>query len=112
MTDLTVIAERVAAATAGPWYIQPMQDGPEGLTAITDGVVGVVGSALHPEDATFMAHAREDIPALLLIIQTVFDMHVTRRIQTGSETHGGPPGDVCIPCGSRWPCATVRAITL
>lgn len=67
MSDLDAIEGRANAATPGPWFTQPMtgEDAPAGLTAITDGVLGVVGSTLAPAEAEFIAHARTDIPALL-----------------------------------------------
>jgi hypothetical protein len=57
--------ELLANAAPGPWFVEPMHGGPAGLTAITNGVIGVIGSTLTPEDAALIVHMRTEYPALL-----------------------------------------------
>ena len=55
-----------------------------------------------PEDAEFIAHARQDVPALVAALRAVLEMH--------AETPYG-----CAVCEEQnwalpWPCPTVAAI--
>lgn len=69
--DRAEIQARVDAATAGPWELaSPRADG---RNAVQKTGIDLYGKPVtewiildtHPEDAEFIAHAREDIPKLL-----------------------------------------------
>lgn len=71
--DLKAIRARAAAATAGPWHwddeFQEVRAGKPGAyaaEAIVETDNGVYGP--RRSDAMFIAHSREDIPALLDLI--------------------------------------------
>jgi len=84
--DLDAIRARAEAATAGPWAAWLDQDGadhmhgllmvgnaaaviPDGESYV-DGVdVNPIAHTYTPEDREFIAHAREDIPALLAKVE-------------------------------------------
>lgn len=82
MTDaeLTAIEARCAAATDGPWRVCNHAGGYLGIQCNTRyGYVAECGDQLdeqHHENATFIAHARTDIPALLAEV---------RRLRTENE---------------------------
>jgi hypothetical protein len=60
--QLESIRQRVENATPGPWQIATTTDGAYVLD--TDGMI-IAATVERTEDATFIAHARTDIPALL-----------------------------------------------
>jgi hypothetical protein len=69
--DLDVIEARANAATPGPWFAAAE----DVFRSANDPEYGPVSSlvggaeANHPEDALFMAHAREDVPALVVEVR-------------------------------------------
>ena len=73
MTDaeLTAIQKRAEAATPGPWIAHPWEDDPEccaGIEAASGTEIVKTDCGIYPPempDAEFIAHAREDIPALV-----------------------------------------------
>ena len=65
---LTDIRARLAAATEGPWSVDgPAQCGPGDTLTVYPVEDGGTLAYVQPswDDAEFIAHAREDIPALL-----------------------------------------------
>lgn len=66
--QLDAIQEREAKATTGPWGVDgPAQCGPEDSLSVYPVKGGGALAYMQPlwDDAQFIAHAREDIPALL-----------------------------------------------
>lgn len=66
--DLDAIKARMEAASPGPWHhgercVWEVYD-----VVVSDGDDGT-GGAIHPGDAEFIAHAREDIPALIAEVE-------------------------------------------
>lgn len=104
--DLGAIRDRVTAATPGPWTALHRH---VGLTADDDETAGLGleiegppeawnrGQFARGADATFIAHARQDVPALLAAIERVLDLH------------SGSPG-WCDHCVLPLPCPTIRAL--
>lgn len=71
--DLDAIRERADAATKGPWHVEYCGERGYPQRVCNDAAVTVAdthwgGGGLAP-DAEFIAHAREDVPALLAEIQ-------------------------------------------
>jgi hypothetical protein len=67
--ELAAIRARVEAATPGPWHNAgyPLKgiDGPEVMAAGDAHLLTMVCRPSDNEDATFIAHARQDVPVLL-----------------------------------------------
>jgi len=81
--DLAAIQARADAATAGPWtHYYPGQDcsGP-----CVDPVIHDIESDTAHADLAFIAHARTDVPALLICIRTLVEErdHQARTIREG-----------------------------
>lgn len=72
MDRLDEIRERCEAATPGPWFSHEShnwhKDPPKEYFIITRGMREVVASWVETSDAQFIAHAREDIPWLLAML--------------------------------------------
>ena len=119
MKRLDEIEARANAATEGPW-----EEGErcvftlDGAPVVSDDMVhyahGMAGEGVcHGEDAEFIAHARQDVPALVAALRAVLELHAP----TPSDIY---PHDVCHhphctdPTDqmeqSPWPCPTVTAI--
>ncbi|WP_336638443.1 hypothetical protein [Lysinibacillus fusiformis] len=60
--QLNAIKDRVAKATPGPWR----SAGLYGVRTQNDEALSI---PLRPSDATFIAHAREDVPALIAEVE-------------------------------------------
>lgn len=81
MTDdtLTEIETHLASATAGPWRTQIAacdHMDTEDHSAIKGGAGALVSGCIEWEpDATFIAHAREDIPALIAEVRRLREEH-------------------------------------
>lgn len=60
--QLNTIKERAAKATPGPWRSA-------GLYGVRTQNAEAFSIPLRPEDATFIAHAREDVPALVAEVE-------------------------------------------
>lgn len=60
--QLNAIKERAAKATPGPWRSA-------GLYGVRTQNAEALSIPLRPEDATFIAHAREDVPALVAEVE-------------------------------------------
>jgi len=102
VTRLDEIEARANAATEGPWEVSvdhyaPIVLGPPA----GDDRLMVAGDVL-TNDAEFIAHARQDVPALVAALRAVLEVH--------EETPYG-----CAVCEEQnwalpWPCPTVAAI--
>ena len=120
--DLAAIRERVEQATEGPWAAWYDQDGqphmqgrlmvgnadaviPDGKSWVEGVDINPVAECLIPEDREFIAHAREDVPALLDALQAVRELHKPRPNST-SALH---PTPLC-SCGTEYPCPTIQAL--
>lgn len=75
--DLEAIRARVTAATRGPWHAEyfgkrgyPQRIGTDDATVVAETFDGGGGPAANAE---FIAHARQDIPALLAEVQRLRD---------------------------------------
>ena len=63
--EIEAIRNRAEKATEGPWDFVPYAEGNE-LAVITQDLEEIISEEVFEwEDATFIAHAREDIPKLL-----------------------------------------------
>lgn len=82
---LDEIEARLSAATPGPWTREQWEaeqpDVPWGA------------------DAEFIAHAREDMPALVVAVKAVRALHHPNRHETS-----------CQECLGNWPCPTSEVI--
>ena len=107
--DLAEIRERANNATPGPWEAdRPQVWGPNGESvAFVSSHDPGEGSGQPEWDANtvFIAHAREDVPALLDALQAVRKLHKPRPNST-SALH---PTPLC-SCGTPYPCPTIQAI--
>lgn len=120
MTTLDEIQARADAATEGPWEVDrnyPFSSDLVGIFA-TDAKNYVLKATddlddypVTSGDATFIAHAREDVPKLVAAIRDVEAVHHVAQYKTLI-------GPYCAGCTSPidggpelWPCATLRAIT-
>ena len=107
MKRLDEIEARTNAASEGPWetYTITPAMGSMVLTAPADGEEYggyVVPEYLDTEDAEFIAHAREDVPALVAALRAVLELHA-------EKSYG------CAVCEEQdqaldYPCPTVTAI--
>ena len=108
MKRLDEIEARANAATEGPWYHRGDQDEvPQVMGPLKE--VGhlltqswIAYKVCERPDAEFIAHAREDVPALVAALRGVLELH--------AETPYG-----CAVCEEQnwalpWPCPTVAAI--
>jgi hypothetical protein len=98
--DLEAIKARAEAAGPGPWYSAP--DLPprshlhavcRGAGASTDGLI--VGTTMSAAEADFIAHAREDVPALAAEVARLRE--ALERIAShgpGDVLFGTPPGAI------------------
>lgn len=86
---LDEIEARLSAATPGPWTrTQWEEEQPD-----------VPWDA----DAEFIAHAREDVPALVAVVRAVEALH------RPNEDRGVRDG-YCRTCKREWPCPTAAAV--
>ena len=110
--SLDAIKARAEAATDGPWrvisdYIPGVIE-VEGPTASNDYVAEL---SADKADLEFIAHARQDIPALLAAVEAVLELHEPEATGYGDWVCGA-----CISAGSHdwestaYPCPTVTAI--
>jgi len=75
--ELDEIKARCDAATPGPWVEERDEDSLQAIVSGEEDVIGAwcdpgggdFGPAISDEDASFIAHAREDIPALLAEVE-------------------------------------------
>ena len=121
-SQLDAIKERAEAATDGPWrvisdYIPGVIE-VEGPTASNDYVAEL---SADKADLEFIAHARQDIPALLAAVEAVLELHkpITddgNSLRNWLGMGNGKPRDYCNECevdgytAVPYPCPTVTAI--
>jgi len=71
--DLDQIQARADAATEGPWkaehYAVDEDEGRIRVTSPSDSDIYNTAEAVRPLDATFIAHARTDVPALIALVR-------------------------------------------
>lgn len=135
LPSLDAIQARADAATEGPWAAWLDQDGakhmqgrlmvgnadaviPDGETWIEGVDVNPVAECYTPEDRTFIAAARTDVPVLVAALRAVLAIHQDGGPSQGYTRDGYRTIDhCCTECGSfgeygePWPCPTVRAVT-
>ena len=136
--DLEAIKARAAAATEGPWEwddptIGQHWSSPEPWATVVDDEVNCggycYGGSSSPiksdADGQFIAHAREDIPALVAEVERLREERddMRRRLDAVEARHtpvtvryGDAPDELaCRACGTHyeypvaWPCPTVKA---
>ena len=133
MTDLTdadldAIEQRANAASEGPWEHEGVGEIiqhfslPEPATIVSTDVAcmaycygGSAAGVERDEDAEFIAHARDDVPALLAEVrrlrateQRVRELH--EWYCAGCEGTDPECGPMCGHCYDPWPCATIAAL--
>ena len=110
MNRLDEIEARTTAATEGPWWKNQYSDEWE-VCGHEDscGNPYLVASEAYREDAEFIAHARQDVPALVAALRAVVAIH--RPVTVPGEVFG-TWGETkqCEDCEQRWPCNTLDAI--
>lgn len=109
MKRLNDIEERINAAYPGPWThinqgctTMPMVRTVEGYDISMIQGFGDCDTFMEPENAEFIAHARQDVPALVEALRAVLEIHA-------EKSYG------CAVCEEQdqalpWPCPTVTAI--
>lgn len=115
LTYLDEVDARAEAATEGPWVPYSTGSSPMDNYVTTPGLDGVAmhyALAWKPGDAEFIAHARQDLPALSKALRAVLAMHIP-------HTGFGDDPPICRECNrvalgatveAYYPCPTVRAI--
>ena len=78
--QLEAIRKRVVAATAGPWIPFYGYDGEAVVVAPTN-EHGEIATDMYDNDAEFIAHASEDIPALLAEVERLREKNEDMRIK-------------------------------
>ncbi len=101
MTDLDAIRARAEAATEGPWHINP--DNGTHIIRTRNGDLAAQAGWTEPREqglrnAAFIAHAREDIPALLALIDE--QQAEIERLRARSAQ---PLGSAPVNAGRWWP---------
>lgn len=121
---LSVIRARVDAATPGPWESERTDPGEHDQGFLIDRMGAGMASSLvagtydHGDraaaNAEFIAHARDDVPRLLAVVDAVLALRVPFEWSFGEG-----PVRSCRHCAdqgadetrSQWPCPTVVAVT-
>ena len=110
--DLAAIRARAEAATEGPWDYAG-----QGWVRHGDMSVGsdqipevLAATVLSDADGAFIAHAREDIPALLAEIDRLNATIQRVRELHSSEGRTWADFDTCADCHKAYPCPTTRAL--
>lgn len=117
---LAEITARVEGATAGPWKtwgMSVMAD-PVGNSNLDDAlpIASTADTRFRKPrtfNADFIAHARQDVPALVAALRAVLDLHPRGEFwASGGMVWFGRTEfpDQCTRCRDNWPCADVRAI--
>lgn len=115
--DTTEIEARLAAATPGDWEaftdVSEVWKGAEWLISSTmdDGAVYLItdwGSGLRGPDAEFIAHAPEDIRALLDEVKRL-QAQIDAVVHIHKYTYLAGIGEYCGACDAAYPCPTLLA---
>ena len=107
--DLQAIEARLAAATPGPWDFDTIPETGESRVVVRSNTgdsmldVSVATHGVRAEDSEFIAHAPEDIRALLDAVKEVKALH--RPYLDSSSVV-----ETCGNCLQRYPCTTIRAL--
>ena len=116
MKRLDEIEARTRAASEGPWFDEERNlDAPWDLTTVYYGFHNgetpdrdLVAEAAY-DNAEFIAHARQDVPALVAALRAVVAIH--RPVTVPGEVFGTwGEAKQCEDCEQRWPCNTLDAI--
>lgn len=111
MNRIEEISARATAATPGPWYTSPLGEVYSGTGMSNDTLVA--DEAL-TADALFIAHAREDVPDLLGLLDAVAALHATTFYDRWGRESKEPQGQGgwCHTCGRIYTdaCPTMAAI--
>jgi hypothetical protein len=99
---LHAIDARTAAATAGPWAPEARFVG----VAIAAGSKTLAVTDL-ADDATFLAHARDDVPAMAIALRAILTLHQPVERRWAADICGGCSSDLAT---FAWPCETVQLI--
>lgn len=113
--ELAAIAARANAATEGPW-IPSKADGSWGVHYPGNVCAGprpqIITTGANSANTQFIAHAREDIPALLAVLRdrnnTIAKVRAVHQPRVNS-TSALWPKPLCT-CNSTYPCATIAAL--
>lgn len=129
--ELAAIEARANAATQGPWAVERWEDFAGKPSYYVDGALrwrehlNTLSCEGDKDTAEFIAHAREDVPALLAAVRErdntiarIRALHVKGPSEGGCSNtdckcHGYP---TCLHCdeynakGVIWPCATIAAL--
>ena len=116
MKRLDEIEARTTAATEGPWEAEHHYNRLTGkhvvseIPRVAECEGNGAGGLDHAEDAEFISHARQDVPALVAALRAVLEVH--RPISVTLTTQGGGVQTVtaCDHTTDFYPCRTVRAI--
>ncbi|MBY4381850.1 hypothetical protein HQO24_10370 [Rhodococcus fascians] len=112
--EFAAIEARANAASAGPWLAKGMY--PQEVLANDDGLTLVATTHSSPDgppfNTEFIAHAREDIPALLAAVRerddTIARVRALHQPRVNS-TSALYPKPLCA-CSYEYPCATIAAL--
>lgn len=115
MKYLDEIEARANAATEGPWKASSLTPGGPDRIEASDGEVLAYDVAFQVSDdsgndnAEFIAHARESVPALVAALRAVVAVH--RPVTVPGEVFGTwGEAKQCEDCEQRWPCNTLDTI--
>ena len=123
MKRLDEIEARANAASPGPWFDEERNlDEPWDLTTVYYGFHNgetpdrdLVAEAAY-DNAEFIAHARQDVPALVAALRAVLELHPRAGVVSVDPERGLVEDEaVCAECivnyePAPWPCPTVAAI--
>lgn len=90
-TEITEIRKRAERATPGPWHVSPVGEvrAPSPWNGL---LMGTWATGDNGPDAKFVAHAREDIPALLDTIEELYGLLVSYdRVLRNRDFQFEPP---------------------
>lgn len=118
--DLDAIKARAEAATEGPWrhvetaYGESVEvpDGEEGAQLFIES--HGITYAWNGANAEFIAHAREDVPALVAALEAVLAIHhegvaYADDVDEAIDVPDDYEHHFCHEDGLAWPCPTARA---
>ena len=106
--DLDPIKARATAATGGPWGVEDARVfGDDGRTQVCT----LSGTRAWLPDAEFIAHARQDIPALLAEVERIRGRIEALHPREVIAAHEGYEEEAwCPECRFHYPCQTIRAL--
>ena len=114
MNEIQEIEARLEAATQGPWDVETIPETGESRVIVRSNTgdpmldVSVAPHGVRAEDAEFIAHAPEDIRALLDEVKAVKRIHAPEVVQVSTADESMI--DLCWCCKEPYPCDTARAL--